>query len=100
MRLEAVNSSQHIHKNNTTIEARDTGTVHNGDITITEEEELNLFPSLVPRQQRQQSIKSSKSLRLPPTSKKFGKPKRPPVGSLGKLVTINKMLQLYHYWLF
>lgn len=92
LRLEAVSSSHRMHTSNTTkLEAHDTGTVQNGDITITEEEELNLFPSLIPKQERQQSIRSSKSIKLPSTSRKLGRPKRPPVGSLGKLVTANRV---------
>ena len=75
--------------NTSKLEAYDTSSVQNGDITITEEEELNLFPSLIPKRERQQSIRSSKSIKLPSTGKKFSKPRRPPVGSLGKLVTIN-----------
>lgn len=88
LQLEAVSSSHRIHTTNTTrSEVCDTSTVQNGDITITEEEELNLFPFLGPKQERQPSIRSNKSIKLPSvtTGIKFGRPKRPPVGSLGNL---------------
>ena len=91
LQLEAVSSSHRIHTTNTTrSEVCDTSTVQNGDITITEEEELNLFPFLGPKQERQPSIRSNKSIKLPSvtTGIKFGRPKRPPVGSLGKLVMV------------
>ena len=91
LQLEAVSSSHHIHTTNTRrLEVHDTGTIQNGDITITEEEELNLFPFLGPKQERQPSIRSSKSIKLPSvtTGTKFGRPKRPPVGSFGKLVMV------------
>ena len=60
------------------------------NITITEEEELNLFPFFGPKQERQPSLRSSKSITLPSviTNTKLGRPKRPPVGSLGKLVMV------------
>ena len=93
--MPAVRSSQfysyHIHTTDTTrSEVHDTGTVQNGDITITKEEELNLFPFLGPKQERQPSIRSSKSIKLSSvtTGTKFGRPKRPPVGSFGKLVMV------------
>jgi len=90
LKFEAVSSSHHIPKSNTTtLETHDT--IQNGDITITEEEELNLFPSLMPMQERQQSVRSSRSIKVPSIGKKYGKPKRPPVGSLGKLVAVNEM---------
>jgi len=76
-------------------DVHDTSITQNGDITITEEEELNLFPSLNTKQERQQSLKSSKSIRLPSTGKKFSRQKRPPVGCLGKLATMNKMHNIY-----
>ena len=92
MQLEAVSSSHRINSASTLeSEDDDTGTIQNGDVTITEEEELNLFPFLGPRQERQPSLSSSKSINLPSmaTGTKFGRPKRPPVGSLGKLVAVN-----------
>lgn len=98
--MDVVNSSHHIDTANdstTKLEVHDIGTGQNGDITITEEEELNLFPSLIPKQERQQSIRSSKTTKLPSTtSKKFGRQRRPPVGSLGRLVTANRVDTHYY----
>ena len=92
LRLEVVSSSHRMHTDKPAkSEVHDTSIVQNGDITITEEEELNLFPSLIAKRERQQSIKSSKSIKLPLTAKKFSRQKRPPVGCLGKLVTMNEM---------
>ena len=103
LRLEVVSSSHRIDTANdstTKLEAHDTVAGQNGDITITEEEELNLFPSLMPKQERQQSIRSGKTIKLPSTSKKFGRQRRPPVGSLGKLVTMNRIDTRYYWFLF
>ena len=91
LQLEAVSSSHHIHTTNTTrSEVHDTSTVQNGDITITKEEELNLSAFLGPKQERQPSLRSSKSIKLPSvtTGTKFGRPKRSPVGSFGKLIMV------------
>ena len=90
LRFEAVNSNHNMHTGNTVrIQTHDT--VQNGDITISEEDELNLLPSLIPTQERQQSIRSSKSMKMPSASKKYSKSKRPPVGSLGKLVLLHRI---------
>ena len=94
MQLEAVSSSHRINSASTleSEDDHDTDTIQNGDVTITEEEELNLFPFLGPRQERQPSLSSSKSINLPSmaTGTKFSRPKRPPVGSLGKSVAVNQ----------
>ena len=96
-RIDTANNSTGLDTTNNTTrleEVHDTSTGQNGDITITEEE-LNLFPSLIPKRERerQQSIRSSKSIKVSSTGKKFSRQRRPPVGSLGKLVRVNNIAQ-------
>ena len=82
--LEMVSSSHNIVQQDTTKLSGDTD---NGDIVITEEDELNLLGVKAHSQSRRPLAKSSRCTKSAGSrDRSSGKSKRPPVGSLGKLV--------------
>ncbi|XP_065920961.1 protein phosphatase 1 regulatory subunit 36-like [Dysidea avara] len=81
--LEMVSSSHNITKHETT---ELSGSTDNGDLVITEEDELNLLGVKTPGQSRRPSVKSTRSTKSATHyDRHCSKSKRPPVGSLGNL---------------
>ena len=89
-----VSSSHNITKHETT---ELSGSTDNGDLVITEEDELNLLGVKTPGQSRRPSVKSTRSTKSATHyDRHCSKSKRPPVGSLGKLVYLFTIV-LYQY---
>jgi len=89
-----VSSSHNITKHQTIELSGNTG---NGDLVITEEDELNLLGVGVKTagQSRRPSVKSTRSTKSAfHNDRHYSKSKRPPVGSLGKLVVLFIIISL------